>query len=521
MINPYRWNQLQLEIVYGRSTLVGEMLKALPSPNGNSFGITAARRMGKTTVMRLVERDLLNGLQIYSDSGTAIVPIYIDGLTLPRPLSAQLIWGLIYKELVKHLAPDTHCSSSEMEFLDFVKKSSEIFDSLEKVPKAIVIFDEIEHIVVNDAWAGSFFANWRALLSNYPSLSGYICAVFSGAREMANLQHDIGSPLMDVLEWRTLKSLNFEDALKLMSEPANLTIEEEVCEYIHNETGGHPMILQYAMQKLLNSSNPINMENAKLVISDFESHRSRQFHEWWDKYCDTTSQLVYKALPLDHSFKNIASFANEMGGYETSKAIDILQHIGIAELDEEKTQIKRRCLMFTRWAVKYATDISTAAHDSSLAGMLESLNITYRDKYISAWRIYCQEMPNYSGAVSEMRDLVTQTLHYVAPSDAVEHQPNFKHERDQTTPTRRQRVAYLFGASGKEQGKALASEDELLEAHALQLAGLVSKSYANASALTHTSASRPLAYTAIKQAESILAQLITRHLDNGTRLTGR
>ena len=173
--------------------------------------------------------------------------------------------------------------------------------------------------------------------------------------------------------------------------------------------------------------------------------------------------------------------------------------------------------MFTRWATKYAGNVIAAAVDSTLAGLLETLNPSFRDKYVSAWAIYGQSMPNYSGSVSEMRDLVTQVLHLVAPDKSIEAEPTFKHEKDQTKPTRRQRVMYLFGVSGKEQGKAVASEDELLEAHALQVASVLSKSYANASALTHTTASRPLAYTAIKQAESILAQLISRFNENGVR----
>lgn len=517
MNNPYRWNQIQLDFVYGRGFLFDEMLKALPSANGNSFGITAARRMGKTTVLRAVERDLLNGLQIYSDSGTTIAPIYLDGLTLPRPLSAQIIWGRIHHELRRVIAPHLTAVESPMEFADFIEHCSQLFENSEKVPKAIIIFDEIEHIVVHEQWAGAFFANWRALLSNFPDISGHICAVFSGAREMANLQHDIGSPLMDVLEWRSLRNLDLTDTRRLMTEPSGLNVDGAVVEFVFEETGGHPMILQYVMQKILNNSPDVNIDNVKYFISDFESQRSWQFGEWWSKYCDVTSQIIYAALPLDHSFKNVATYVNEMGGYEASKALEILQHVGIAELSADRSQVRRRCRMFTRWATKYAGNVTAGVFDSTLAALLEALNPSFREKYVSAWAIYGQSMPNYSGAVSEMRDLVTQVLHLVAPENSIEKEPGFKFERDQTKPTRRQRVMYLFGISGKEQGKAVASEDELLEAHALQVASILSKSYANASALTHTSASRPLAYTAVKQAESILAQLISRFNENGLR----
>lgn len=76
---------------------------------------------------------------------------------------------------------------------------------------------------------------------------------------------------------------------------------------------------------------------------------------------------------------------------------------------------------------------------------------------------------------------------------------------------------FVFGIANKEQGKTVASEDELLEIHAVQVASVVSKAYANASGLTHTTASRPLAYSAIKQAESIVVQLISRHNEKGLK----
>lgn len=510
MSNPYRWNQINLNLIYGRGPLIDEMLKALPSANGNSFGITAARRMGKTTVLRSIEKDLLSGQDNYSDTGTTIATIYIDGLTLPRPLTAQFLWGRIHYTLNAKFAPNSNVSESPMEFSDFLEKCNRLFENSEKVPRAIVLFDEIEHIVVNEEWAGAFFANWRALLSNFPNISGNICAVFSGAREMANLQHDIGSPLMDVLEWRSLRNLDLTDTQRLMTEASGLNIEEDVIAFAWDETGGHPMILQYVMQKFLNQAENSSENSIPNSILDFESTRGWQFGEWWSKYCDATSQLVYLSLPENHSYKKVAAFASELGGYEASKALEILQHVGIAELSADYSQARRRCRMFTRWANKYAGNVVSIAFDSGLATILENLDVALREKYVSAWAIYNQDMPNYSGAVSEMRDLVTQVLHLVSPDTEVKKQPNFKFENGLTNPTRRQRVMYLFGMGNKEQGKAVASEDELLETHATQLASVLAKSYANASALTHTTASRPLAFTALKQAESIVAQLMCR-----------
>lgn len=509
MKNPYRWNQINLDLIYGRDGLMSEMLQSLPSVNGDSFGITGARRMGKTTLLRAVERDLLSGIEIWRDSGTTLVSIYLDGLSLPRPLTAEYLWGHIYGKMINKLADYSLPNSAGLEFSDFVEKSALLLDAQETVPKIIVIFDEIEHIIVND-WASAFFAHWRALLSNYPNMSGYFSAVFSGAIEMAALQHDIGSPLMDILQWRSLRSLTIEDTRKLACEPCKISVSDETIQLLHLETGGHPMIIQYALQKTINSASKIIGEDIINSLKDFEDNRYWQFGEWWTKYCDAASQLVYAALPDIGEQKKVSEFAEELGGYAASKAFEILQHVGIAELNSEKNSIGRRGKMFSRWQKKHGGIAQTGSYDSELAILLASLDSKFREKYVSAWAIYGQDMPNYSGAVSEMRDLVTLTLHAVAPTEAVEAQPGFKFDAEQTKPTRRQRVMFLFGKEKGEQGKAVAGDDELLEMYSVKLSGVLSKAYANASALTHTTASRPLAYQSLKQGESILAQLLTR-----------
>ncbi|MER2514223.1 MAG: hypothetical protein ABTQ25_17710 [Nitrosomonas ureae] len=512
MRNPYRWNQINLDLIYGRDALLDEILEALPSVNGDSFGITGARRMGKTTLLRAIERDLCAGQEIWRESGTALVPIYIDGLALPRPLTAEFLWGRTFSQMLQAFDEAVEGTHIELDFSEFMDKSFLLLKKQELVPKIVVIFDEIEHIIVND-WSAAYFAHWRALLSNNPKISGYFSAVFSGALEMAVLQHDVGSPLMDVLQWRSLRSLTPDETRRLMTEPSGLTIDDGCAIHAFSETGGHPMIVQYAMQKAFNGAEGEMSDRIRLALANFEVCRSWQFGEWWSKYCDLPGQRVYAALPVDGEYKRVSTFAAELGGYAASKAFEVLQHIGVAELSDDQHQVRRRGAMFSRWQQKNGSVAQGASSfDSGLASLLDRLERGFREKYVSAWTIYGQEMPNYSGAVSEMRDLITQTLHKVAPDAAVEGQPGFKFEKNLTKPTRRQRVMFLFGVENREQGQAVAGDDELLQAHSVQLAGIVSKAYANASALTHTTATRPLAYQAIKQAESILAQLISRYV---------
>ena len=111
-------------------------------------------------------------------------------------------------------------------------------------PRIIVLFDEIEPVTTHE-WSGGFWANWRVLLSNTPGVSEYFTAVFAGAHELAELRHEVGSPLADILEWQSLRCLDFEDACSLMQEPVEREWPEPFLTQVYKETGGHPFLLQY------------------------------------------------------------------------------------------------------------------------------------------------------------------------------------------------------------------------------------------------------------------------------------
>jgi hypothetical protein len=465
--------------------------------------------MGKTTLLRAIEKDLVDGKDVYAASGTLLIPIYIDGLALPRPLRDSMLWGEIYCQTSLALGHSSRPPNHEIDFRDFLSNCSTILAESESVPRVIVLLDEIEHVVANE-WAGAFFANWRSLITNHPSLSPCFCAVFSGARELEALQHDIGSPLMDVLEWRSLRSLDYEEAAELIRVPSRIAAQDDVVRRIFDETGGHPMITQYVMQRAIASAATLGMQEASAAVADFERKRHWQFADWWNKYCSSTARQIYVNLPFDGSWKPVSKIAGEFGGYESDKALEILQHVGIAEVDAEGANVRRRGSMFSRWQRIVGNVGDAAAPDEEISRLLSSLGPSFRDKYVSAWRIYSAPMPNYSGAVSEMRDTITLVLHRLAPDADVEAQPSFKFENDLTKPTRRQRVLYILGARAKEQAKSVASDDELLDTLASQVAVAVAASYAQASALTHTTAPRPLAFRALKQGESILAQILSR-----------
>jgi hypothetical protein len=166
--------------------------------------------------------------------------------------------------------------------------------------------------------------------------------------------------------------------------------------------------------------------------------------------------------------------------------------------------------MFASWQRTKGVPTSIVGHDPQIYERLLKLNKQYADKYASAWSILKTELPNYSGAVGEIRDTVTLVLHHLAPDGDVIGAAGFKLEAGETRPTRRQRTRFiaLKQARSKEVAKALANDVELLEFQYLLLEKSLTTAYGIASSLTHTTSTRDLAYQSLKQGDSILAQLL-------------
>jgi hypothetical protein len=466
--------------------------------------------MGKTTVLRAVESELRASQSIWAKQDVLVVPLYIDGLSLPRPLDAEHVWGELYSNLLGMIT-GVQPKSYAMSFAEFVQQLRARLAEAPAVVRAVVLFDEIEPILLND-WAEGFFANWRALLSNIPDVSSAFAAVFSGARELVRLRHDVGSPLMDILEFRSLRDLPFDECVRLMKEPSEVDWPDEFCRRVYEQTGGQPMLVQYVMNVVCGSdANSESLQEVRLATRRFLDERSWQFSDWWYKSLTPLSQRVYRRLPADGTTISLSQLVQEFGARASSDAMEILQHVGIADLNQDTLLCARRGLMFSEWQQAHGPTIQSPSHDSRIFDKLRALDSELAAKYASAWSILASDQPNYSGAVSEIRDTVTLVLRRLAPDDAVSSAPGFKYEGEQTIPTRRQRARFVVRQKQQLSAgeKSLLDDVGLFESYVDSFSTFVSSAYSYASGLTHTTSSFDHAYQALKQADSILAQLLS------------
>ena len=517
MNNPFTWNIVNPSICYGRDTLIHDLINGLAGNPRYSFGLAGGRRMGKTTLLRRIQHDLKRRTERWRESGFLVIPVYVDGLTLSRPPVANDIWELVIRGLHARLRYQSD-TVVQPDFEDFKSVVSTTFCDIEEQPRVVVLFDEIEPFLGYE-WADAFLSHWRALLSNTPGLSECFTAVFAGARELDVLRHDVGSPLKDILEWRSLRCLAYEDACRLMQEPIDQQWDCAFRRYVYQETGGHPMLLQYIMQQVCESLSEVRDRSSMEPLAErasekFARERRWQFAEWWERYCSPGAQRVYARLYDADGEVGLRTLVHEFGLDEANEAVEILQHVGLVEERDEGFSFCCGGAMFQRWYAHYGSLADAPLHDPELYGRLRTLREELADKYLSAWRIYQSKMPNYSGAVGELRDTLTLLLDIIAPIASVQAEEGFRFEQNQNRATRRQRVRYAARRQhNRDRAREIASDYDLVNTLSDSLAQMVTGSYGRASGQTHTTATREQAYRALKQWEGIFAQLTPARRD--------
>jgi hypothetical protein len=263
------------------------------------------------------------------------------------------------------------------------------------------------------------------------------------------------------------------------------------------------------MQHVYTAPSEVAEHSLEQAVARFLREHGWQFSQWWGRYCTPTAQRVYTRLPDDGSTLPLRTLTREFGLNEANDALEVLQHVGLATAEEDGFAFRYSGEMFRRWFRIYGTLAETPQHDPELYARLGKIGPELADKYLSAWKIYQADLPNYSGAMAEMRETLALLLDRIAPDDQVSAQPDFRLEPGQEKPTRRQRVRYAaWQRYSAEHTKEIVSDFDLLETTCDQLAQLATGAYRVSSGMVHGMATRDMAYRVLKQWDSILAQLI-------------
>lgn len=330
-MNPYSFTEpvRRDEMFFGRGELLNELLVNFSGGNPQSFSLVGGRRMGKTSLLRALERKLLaHGSNHQRALGGSVyaVPVYID-LNFDSVHTRADFFALALERLGEVLITAGHAPSvdwsravgalrnadsgalvADFERL-FVDLRTELRPQIGAL-QAVLLVDEAEHMIGQE-WASQLHSNLRALLSNRPLVQDNLSLIMAGSSDFYTRISEEGSPLRNILIKRLLHAFNEDEMRALMREPIHGTLPLPVEQAVSEAAGGHPFLAQYLLHDLCRSDPAAaTVEQVQDRIDAFIYERD-DFEDWMADI-DEMGERVYALLD--------ARTAGEQASGRTSEA---------------------------------------------------------------------------------------------------------------------------------------------------------------------------------------------------------
>ncbi len=159
--------------------------------------------------------------------------------------------------------------------------------------------------------------------------------------------------------------------------------------------------------------------------------------------------------------------------------------------------------------------LSLSPHSNTLTGLESIIYETLLNLVPNAALSYKQaiidlankDRISYRGVANEFREALRETLDHLAPDKDVEAQPNFKYEKDKTTPTMKQKVRFIFKARGLT-SNAIRVPENAVGIIEDRVASFARSTYERSSISTHVASSRNEVLQMRNYLNAILAELL-------------
>jgi hypothetical protein len=162
-----------------------------------------------------------------------------------------------------------------------------------------------------------------------------------------------------------------------------------------------------------------------------------------------------------------------------------------------------------------APERSSAGYDDQVAVSLKSLDADLADGYEQAiLDLENDERLSYRGTAAELREIVTDVLHHLAPTDQVQATEWYKEARrsgarKEPTPTRAERTRFILRARAQGSAVTGAAESYMTTVEE-RLADVVNVTYRRGSAAVHAGAEREELVKLLPYINALLRELLPR-----------
>lgn len=270
-----------------------EANKILGNPDV-SYAVLGVRRIGKTSLLREVERRLREE-SAATDAGESPHILFLDCSDL---LEREALLEEIVRKLNPRELPRLHMQNYAFFFPDFLERMKRRYKS-----KLILILDEIDDLIIMHGGDWDMFRTLRAAANK-----GICQYVVAGFREAQRQLHNLDSPFYNFADEIRLNEFSRENARELIVTPMqNLGIhfksETEIVGRMYEETAGHPNLIQFyctilVRQLELTGQRELSPDSLDSVYADdvFRNHLLRSFI---DNTQNREKAIVYAILAED------------------------------------------------------------------------------------------------------------------------------------------------------------------------------------------------------------------------------
>jgi hypothetical protein len=300
--------------------------------------LIGGRKIGKTSLLYQIRNQLLQQPICGNDIA---VPIYVTFHG-----GSSLDMASVFAEIILKITRNLHDiwglaisfdDSTDDSYKAFCHKLHVIWDKCSEQigsVRFVILIDEAERLLGHD-WTPDVISNLRDLI-NTSDLKSFVVLVVTGFRELHDYamteEEGVGSALGNAARWTSLGVLTEAECRELINLPQNDSIEEMVISAIYEQSGGHPFITQYILQKIWKPNlTEITIDSVTNPLRQF-NRDTRVFYSWLEKFDDLDQKVFYalaqedKSMHINEIYKVIKDDTG-LGNIEDS--LDFLIYTGV------------------------------------------------------------------------------------------------------------------------------------------------------------------------------------------------
>ncbi len=393
---------------------------------GADFGVVGGRRCGKTSVIKVLENDVL-----HRAARRTILPVTIYVTALDQ-VSPAVLFRRILEAMTTGLPGyrwDAFAQEPEP-YRAFKSKlegsvGQHLTDRYGSDWLAVILVDEIDNLAIRLDEAGygdTFFGNLRDLVTQNERLKGNFRLVVTGVNDPEGVINR-GSPF-NILEKHKLGVLTDDNVGTLVEVGFPDGMPRAARRRLVELTGRHPYLLQGVLQKLWRGDGArIDASDVERAAASFTALHGGDFRGWFNRFGDT-ARLVYGYLSA-HSERNVSagelagalsSPAHRVATGEIEEALTVLATHGAIEADGEHYRVSGT--MFRDWYHAHApvATVEVVAILDQLQGTIDTLDISAdhrrraQDQLARARDVFSRDGGGDPGAIKKDGSAVLEKL---------------------------------------------------------------------------------------------------------------